>query len=488
MSAFELAKGFSCPVAGKPIDTVVPYNIPVARDQLKARRKLALILLSKAVTEVPLTVGDTVEVYQKRDYEKRCKWSHHKPILSVNQSVRSVNVPGRQGREITVAFEDTRAALPQHSFAHLVQDGIESLNDITVDNLGMASTSIDEIVESNQDESEGIITETSPSRSSEIKETIDDDFSTENSNAEPSVGDRISVLWPLDDHFYPGTVESEAQDGLLHIQYDEGDTEQLDMTKEVWSFNDSLQASPCALPSALQVTSNEETVLTSMRDQFGNKPFLRHQAQGFDQYSLVNAYKAEEETFLKTVRSVTHDKVPKGSNIISSHTLYKVKQNDDGSLKLEARIAPHGNEDDMKNILSKDCRTCPPTGLQILESITSLLHWTIHRADVKAALLQIGEAQRNVYVRPPKESQMKSTHVWILLTAAYGLVNENAKWQNQSDNVMLDIGLQQSSYVPQLFFKKENGRLVLIVAKNMDDLKVAGENNCVQHFMEEFDK
>ena len=72
---------------------------------------------------------------------------------------------------------------------------------------------------------------------------------------------------------------------------------------------------------------------------------------------------------------------------------------------------------------------------------------------------------------------MKSTHLWLLLVTAHGLVNANAKWQNQSDKIMLDIGLQQSSHVPQLLYKKEGGRLVLLVAKIVDDLEIAGEGN-----------
>ena len=107
---------------------------------------------------------------------------------------------------------------------------------------------------------------------------------------------------------------------------------------------------------------------------------------------------------------------------------------------------------------------------------------------MKAAFLQTGEAKRDVYVRPPKESSMKSTHLWLILMAAYGLVKANAKWQNQSDNLMLDLGLQQSSHIPQICFKKENGKLVLLVAKIVDDLKVAGEGNRAQVFLERFDK
>lgn len=174
--------------------------------------------------------------------------------------------------------------------------------------------------------------------------------------------------------------------------------------------------------------------------------------------------------------------------MISSHTLYKVKQNDDRSLKLKARIAPHGNEDNLKDVLTKDCSTCPPTGLRILESIASLHGWNVYKADVKAAFLQTGKAYRDVYVRPPRESHMKATHMWLLLTAAYGLVNANAKWQNHSDNLMFELNLSQSKFIPQLFFKKEGGILVLIVAKIVDDLKAAGIGDNAKNFLEQFHK
>lgn len=104
---------------------------------------------------------------------------------------------------------------------------------------------------------------------------------------------------------------------------------------------------------------------------------------------------------------------------------------------------------------------------------------------MKAAFLQTGEAKREVYVRPPSESRMRSTHIWLLLTAAYGIVNSNAKWKNHSDLVMLDIGLRLSTHATQLFYRKEDGRLVLIVARIVEDLKAAGEAGRVEHFMKE---
>lgn len=111
----------------------------------------------------------------------------------------------------------------------------------------------------------------------------------------------------------------------------------------------------------------------------------------------------EEEKIFKTVQPVPYDHIPVNENIIGSETLYRVKCDDNGSIKLKTRIAFHGNEEDVRHILSKDCTTCPPTGLCILESVESLNGWTLYKADVKAVCLHAGEAQRVVYVRPLKK-------------------------------------------------------------------------------------
>lgn len=53
---------------------------------------------------------------------------------------------------------------------------------------------------------------------------------------------------------------------------------------------------------------------------------------------------------------------------------------------------------------------------------------------------------------------------------------------------MFDLGLTQSKYVPQPFFKKKNGKLLLVVAKIVDDLKVAGVEYNAKLFLDEFNK
>lgn len=87
---------------------------------------------------------------------------------------------------------------------------------------------------------------------------------------------------------------------------------------------------------------------------------------------------------------------------------------------MKVRIAPHENEDDLKDILNKNCSTCPPTGLTMVKYKASLHGWTIYKGDVKVSFLQTGKSERDLYVRPPVESRMKFTHMWLLLTAPYG--------------------------------------------------------------------
>ena len=139
----------------------------------------------------------------------------------------------------------------------------------------------------------------------------------------------------------------------------------------------------------------------------------------------------------------------------------------------------------MKSDLRSDCCMCSPTGLRIVLMTAALHKWKLVKADVKNAFLQTGMAARDVYVIPPKESTNRKS-LWLLLAAAYGLVNANSKWQIQSDKVLTDMGLEQCTYVPQLFTLKVNGKIVLIVAKIVDDMLATGELAMTEQFIKKF--
>lgn len=89
---------------------------------------------------------------------------------------------------------------------------------------------------------------------------------------------------------------------------------------------------------------------------------MKFHTQGFEQSVINNAKDAEEASFIKSIMIVLRDCIPSGSNVVNSHTVYKTNTNDKGSLKLRARIASHGNEDDLRSKFSTDCSMCPHMG------------------------------------------------------------------------------------------------------------------------------
>lgn len=173
------------------------------------------------------------------------------------------------------------------------------------------------------------------------------------------------------------------------------------------------------------------------------------------------------------------------ANIISSHTLNKIKIEDDGSLQMKARTFPHGNEEFIKHVMNSNCCMCSPMGIRLTLAITAIRRWTVTKANVKSVFLQTGHADHNVYVCSPRESFDKR-HYLLLLPAANGFVNANAKFQAQSDVLIISTGLSHLAYVPRLFHCKDGEILVLLVAKSVDDIRITGESVAVEHSIDRF--
>lgn len=118
-----------------------------------------------------------------------------------------------------------------------------------------------------------------------------------------------------------------------------------------------------------------------------------------------------------------------------------LKMNDDESLKLNARIAPHGNEDSDKENLHTECCMCPPLGIRVVSSTATIRKWHCVRTGAESAFMKTGQSQRDVYVYTAAESRFRNM-LWLLVVAAYGLVNSISKWQKQSDDAFIALGLQ----------------------------------------------
>jgi Reverse transcriptase (RNA-dependent DNA polymerase) len=206
---------------------------------------------------------------------------------------------------------------------------------------------------------------------------------------------------------------------------------------------------------------------------------------------LDKALSVESANWLPIVNEMLYQDVSPQENIISSHTLYRVKVADDGKFSLKARIVPHGNRDKEKENIRGDSEVADHTSYRTVLALSAILNLPLFKVDVKAAFLQTGPAKRVVFVRPPSDLLLPGK-LWKLLTTTYGLTEANRIFQRQSDDVIVDpgkMGMQSVHGVKQLFIKRNStGKIVLLIAKQVDDVLGCGIPEAQDWFITQFDK
>lgn len=128
---------------------------------------------------------------------------------------------------------------------------------------------------------------------------------------------------------------SVMDDGITNDLSDDHETESPNMVSETWRFANANTS------TVLESKTLVQQAFKNYQDYLNNKPFMKHQAQVFEQFPLAKGYLNEQSDFLKTVAIFPKHFLPADENIIGSHTVYKIKMNDDKSLMLKARIAAH---------------------------------------------------------------------------------------------------------------------------------------------------
>lgn len=118
-------------------------------------------------------------------------------------------------------------------------------------------------------------------------------------------------------------------------------------------------------------------------------------------------------------------------NLISIHVLFKGKAMENDLLKTEARISFHGNEENQRYETRSDCSICISLGICALQPTAALCNWRLPEIDVKSAFPQTGHASKDSYLVPTRERNVRYKVLWLLLIAAYSLVDANLKFQVQ---------------------------------------------------------
>lgn len=91
---------------------------------------MALILKSKSTKEFNISVGDMIKIFDQTGMGKTGTWSVPKTVLIIDVQGKFVTVPVKNGKCATVAFEGIRVALPEDTFTQVVQEAIDTVDEI----------------------------------------------------------------------------------------------------------------------------------------------------------------------------------------------------------------------------------------------------------------------------------------------------------------------------------------------------------------------
>ena len=132
------------------------------------------------------------------------------------------------------------------------------------------------------------------------------------------------------------------------------------------------------------------------------------------QYSDPKCVAAMQEELQKlkeydVCEEVDHD----GQNCISTRWIVTVKKE-----KVKARLVARGYEEEA--LVRRDSPTVDKSGIRILLMIAASKGWKVQSTDIRSAFLQGSELERDVYIKPPKEAELKGK-VWKLKKCLYGL-------------------------------------------------------------------
>jgi hypothetical protein len=84
-----------------------------------------------------------------------------------------------------------------------------------------------------------------------------------------------------------------------------------------------------------------------------------------------------------------------------------------------ARLVACGFEE--HSLIPKDSSTVRKGAIRIFLTIVASRNWTLKTTDIKSAFLQGKKLDREVYIKPPVESETAEGFIWKLKHRLYGL-------------------------------------------------------------------
>lgn len=142
--------------------------------------------------------------------------------------------------------------------------------------------------------------------------------------------------------------------------------------------------------------------------------------------------------------------------------------------KTKARLVVRGFEEKDLEI-PRDSPTVGKGAMRIFLSIAGLEQWTVKTTDIKSAFLQGKELDREIFVKPPKESGTPKPKIWKLKHGLYGLKDGARQFYDSVKEELLKLGFIQCRLDPAVFYFQEQKKLKGMICCHVDDFLHAGD-------------
>ncbi|THG93569.1 hypothetical protein EW026_g7700 [Hermanssonia centrifuga] len=230
------------------------------------------------------------------------------------------------------------------------------------------------------------------------------------------------------------------------------------------------------IPSSASVGANSGNTAGQSGSEHANKaslsePPLTHKEAmarpDAPQWKLAEI--AEIEAFVKA-KLFTEVNKPKGRRLVDCKWVYTIKRGPDGEvIKYKARLVARG----FTQIEGVDYNeTFAPvskfTSIRSLLALAAVHNLEIHQMDVKSAFLN-GDLNEEIYMQCPPGFKAKDGNVWKLNKSLYGLKQASCEWYKRVCAEFKTMGFTRSDHDHAIFFKYEDGHL-LIAAVYVDDM------------------
>ena len=147
----------------------------------------------------------------------------------------------------------------------------------------------------------------------------------------------------------------------------------------------------------------------------------------------------------------------------------------DNNIKKKARLVCKGFEELNFNS-QRDSPTCQKDSLRVQLSLTTTFDWELSSIDILSAYLQGKPIERDIYLYPPKEANVKGI-LWKLKQAVYGLNDAGLHWYKRIKEELMRTGGQVSKVDPATFYWLDGQELQGMMICHVDDLMFSGNEN-----------